>query len=72
MRVVKVAVLPGPVVVNRDGTDRRYLLDPFERSHEGHAAVKPGDVLVAVTDTTPGGSTLVQAPCGCSALLRPN
>jgi hypothetical protein len=59
------------VTVEMGGSERRYLLNPFARGHEGHGPVQAGDVLVAVSDSTPGDSTLVTAPCGCRVLLRP-
>jgi hypothetical protein len=60
------------VTFDFDGRECSYILNPFELSHEGHDPVKVGDVLSAAKDSTPGDSTLVQARCGCRALLRPN
>lgn len=57
------------VTFEAGGSECRYILEPFLRGHEAHAPVKPGDVLAAIRNSTPGDSTLVQAPCGCQALL---
>ena len=69
LRVTALAV--ATITVEGDG-EHHYSLGPARRTHDGHGALKIGDVLVVAKDSAPNGDTLVKMPCGCDRLLFAN
>ena len=69
-RLFVVTVTSLSVVAAYNGQEQRFSLGPFTRGHEAHRRLRPGDMLVVVTETRANGHTEVELPdCGCRAMI---
>jgi len=71
-QILRVKALAVDKLTVEGGGEHHYSLGPARSTHDGHGALKIGDVLVVAKDSAPNGDTLVKMPCGCDRLLFAN